>query len=78
MDREITMLEKAIYGDYEIKDIYTNLERCREISSELKILDIIEPSGRNVGLIAELIYRMNNMPELQIIEMDEYNLNQPN
>ena len=72
------MLEKAIYGDYEITDIYTNLERCREISKELKILDIIEPSGRNVGLIAELIYRMNNMPELQIIEMDEYNLNQPN
>ena len=67
MDIERSMLEKAIYGDYEIKDIHTNLERCREISGELKILDIIDPTGRNVGLIAELIYRINNMPELQVI-----------
>mgnify|MGYP003627647952 CR=1 FL=1 len=78
MDRERTTLEKAIYGDYEIKDIFTNLERCREISSELKILDIIEPSGKNVGLLAELVYRINNMPELELIEIDEFNLTQPN
>tara|TARA_R110000744_G_scaffold177957_2_gene296956 strand:+ start:161 stop:397 length:237 start_codon:yes stop_codon:yes gene_type:complete len=78
MDRERTMLEKAIYGDYEIKDIFTNLKRCREISSELKILDIIEPSGKNVGLLAELVYRINNMPELGLIEIDEFNLTQPN
>jgi len=78
MDRERTMFEKALIGDYEIKDVFTNIQRCREISSELKILDLIDPNSRDVSLIAELVYRVNNMPELELIEIDEYTLNNPN
>ena len=78
MDRERTMFEKALIGDYEIKDVFTNIQRCREISSELRILDLIDPNSRNVSLMAELVYRVNNMPELELIEVDEYSLNNPN
>ena len=78
MDRERTMFEKALIGDYEIKDVFTNIQRCKEISSELKILDLIDPNSRDVSLIAELVYRVNNMPELELIEIDEYSLNNPN
>ena len=78
MDRERTMFEKALIGDYEIKDVFTNIQRCREISSELKILDLIDPNSRNVSLMAELVYRVKNMPELELIEVDEYSLNNPN
>jgi len=28
--------------------------------------------------MAELVYRVNNMPELELIEIDEYSLNNPN
>ena len=72
------MFEKALIGDYEIKDVFTNIQRCREISSELRILDLIDPNSRNVSLMAELVYRVNNMPELELIEIDEYSLNNPN
>ena len=78
MERERTMFEKALIGDYEIKDVFTNIQRCREISSELRILDLIDPNSRNVSLMAELVYRVNNMPELELIEIDEYSLNNPN
>ena len=78
MDRERTMFEKALIGDYEIKDVFTNIQRCREISSELRILDLIDPNSRNVSLMAELVYRVKNMPELEHIEVDEYSLNNPN
>ena len=78
MDRERTMFEKALIGDYEIKDVFTNIQRCREISSELRILDLIDPNSRDVSLIAELVYRVNNMPKLELIEIDEYTLNNPN
>jgi hypothetical protein len=78
MERERTMFEKALIGDYEIKDLYTNIERCKEISDQLQILDIIDPNSRNVGLLAELVYRVSNMPELELIELDEYALNNPN
>ena len=49
MERERTMFEKALIGDYEIKDLYTNIERCKEISDQLQILAIIDPNSRNVG-----------------------------
>ena len=78
MDRERTMFEKALIGDYEIKDVFTNIQRCREISSELRILDLIDPNSRDVSLMAELVYRVNNMPELELIEIDEYTLNNTN
>tara|TARA_R110002096_G_scaffold426256_1_gene635793 strand:- start:1085 stop:1303 length:219 start_codon:yes stop_codon:yes gene_type:complete len=72
------MFEKAIMGDYEVEDIHSNLRRCREISGQLNVLDIIDPTSRNVGLIAELVFRVNNMPELELIELEEFNLSQPN
>jgi len=78
MERERTMFEKALIGDYEIKDVFTNIERCKEISDQLQILDIIDPNSRNVGLLAELVYRVSNMPKLELIELDEYALNNPN
>ena len=78
MNRERTMFEKAIMGDYEVEDIHSNLRRCREISGQLNVLDIIDPTSRNVGLIAELVFRVNNMPELELIELEEFNLSQPN
>ena len=78
MNRERTMFEKALMGAYEVDDIYSNLRRCREISGQLNVLDIIDPTSRNVGLIAELVFRVNNMPELELIELEEFNLSQPN
>ena len=78
MDRERTMFEKALIGDYEINDVFTNIQRCREISSELRILDLIDPNSKNVSLMAEIVYRAKNMPELELIEIDEYSLNNPN
>ena len=78
MNREITLFEKALIGDYEIKDIYTNIARCKEIADKLKILDIIDPTSKNVSLIAELVYRVKYMPDLQLIEIDEFVLDNPN
>ena len=72
------MIEKALQGDYEIVDIFTNIKRCKEISDQLEILDIIDPTSRDMGLLAELVYRVSNMPELELIEVDEFNLNNPN
>ena len=78
MDRERTLFERALVGDYEIVDIFTNIKRCKEISDAIEILDIIDLTSKNIGLLAELVYRVSNMPELELIEVDEYNLNNPN
>ena len=78
MDMYKTLYQKALSGDYEISNVYDNLERCREISNELKIMDIIDPSSRQVGLLSELLYRMKHMPELEILDLSTIDEVEPN
>jgi len=68
MDNRVTLYQKAILGDFEVSNVYDNIERCKEISYDLNITDIINPSSKEIGLLAELLYRVKNMPELEIID----------
>tara|TARA_R100000781_G_scaffold75004_2_gene46669 strand:- start:601 stop:837 length:237 start_codon:yes stop_codon:yes gene_type:complete len=78
MGKELTLFDKALVGDFEIGDIHYNINRCKEISRELKILDIIDPSSRKMGLMSELLYRVQNMPELHLVEFDDIGLTEIN
>ena len=73
-----TLYQKALSGDFEINDVYYNLERCREISKELKIMDIIDHNSRQIGLLSELLFRMKNMPELEILDITRLDDQEPN
>tara|TARA_R100000995_G_C3401012_1_gene84880 strand:+ start:25 stop:261 length:237 start_codon:yes stop_codon:yes gene_type:complete len=73
-----TLYQKALSGDFKIGNVYENLERCREISEELKLMDVIDPNSRQIGLISELLYRMKNMPELEILDVNFFLNEKPN
>ena len=73
-----TLYQRALDGDFEINDVYYNLERCREISKELKIMDIIDPNSKQIGLLSELLFRMKNMPELEILDITILDDQEPN
>tara|TARA_Y100001938_G_scaffold138465_1_gene204027 strand:- start:821 stop:1057 length:237 start_codon:yes stop_codon:yes gene_type:complete len=73
-----TLYQRALDGDFEINDVYYNLERCREISKELKIMDIIDPNSKQIGLLSELLFRMKNMPELEILDITRLDDQEPN
>ena len=65
-------------NDFQTDSVYDNLERCREISNELKITDIINPNSRQMGLLSELLYRIQNMPELEILDLNLLDDRKPN
>ena len=73
-----TLYQKALSGDFEIDNVFENLERCREISAELKLMDVIDPNSKQIGLLSELLYRMKNMPELEILDMTMMHDEEPN
>ena len=73
-----TLYQKALAGDFKIGNVYENLERCREISAELKLMDVIDPNSKQIGLLSELLYRMKNMPELEILDMTMMHNQEPN
>ena len=65
-------------NDFQTDSVYDNLERCREISDELKITDIIDPNSKQIGLLSELLYRIQNMPELEILDLNLLDDRKPN
>ena len=65
-------------NDFHIDNVYENLERCREISQELQLTDIIDPNSKQIGLLSELLYRMKNMPELEILDLNLLDDQEPN
>ena len=65
-------------NDFRIDNVYDNLERCREISNELKLTDLIDPTSKQIGLLSELLYRMKNMPELEILDLNLLDDQEPN
>ena len=78
MERDKTLYEKAILNDFQIDNIVDNLNRCREISNELKLIDIIDPSSRQINLLSELLYRIQNMPDLELLDFNLFMNNEPN
>jgi len=76
MDNRVTLYHKARLGDFEIGDVYENIERCKEISQDLNITDVINPTSKEIGLLAELLYRVKNMPELEIVDFIDIETNQ--
>jgi hypothetical protein len=78
MERNRTLYQRARMNDFQIDNVYDNLERCREISNELKITDIINPNSRQMGLLSELLYRIQNMPELEILDLNLLDNQEPN
>ena len=78
MERDKTLYEKAILNDFQIDNIVDNLNRCREISNELKLIDIIDPSSRQINLLSELLYRIQNMPDLELLDFNMFMNNEPN
>ena len=78
MERNRTLYQRARMSDFHIDNVYENLERCREISQELKLTDLIDPTSKQIGLLSELLYRMKNMPELEILDLNLLDDQEPN
>jgi len=62
--------QQALSREIIIGDPAHNITRCKELAEELKITDVVDPSGRQIGMLAELLYRVKEIPELEIIDIE--------
>jgi hypothetical protein len=62
--------QQALSREIIIGDPAYNISRCKELAEELKITDVVDPSGRQIGMLAELLYRVKEIPELEIIDIE--------
>ena len=65
-----TTFHKALLGEIDLGHPQANIQRAKELASEIKIMDVIDPTSRQIGLLAELIARVRESPELELIEIE--------
>ena len=58
---------KALNGDFDVESTFDNLNECFKIARNLKVTDLIDPSSRQIGEVAELVYRLQHCPDFEII-----------
>ena len=56
-----TLYQQAKANELEELDIFRTIERMQEISTEIKLTDLINPTSRQMGLIAELLWRVERI-----------------
>ena len=69
MHKETKMM-KALNEELELKRSFHSLNKCIELSKEIKLTELINPSSKITGDLAELIYRLQNLSEFEILDFN--------
>ena len=56
-----TLYHKARDNEFDELDIFSTIERLQEIAEEIKLTDLINLSSRQMGLVAELLWRVDRI-----------------
>jgi len=61
LDKLKTLYHKARDNEFEELDIFRTIERLQEIAEEIKLTDLLSLSSRQMGLVAELLWRVDRI-----------------
>jgi len=56
-----TLYHKARDNEFEELDIFSTIERLQEIANEINLTDLINLSSKQMGLVAELLWRVDRI-----------------
>ena len=61
LDKLRTLYQRAKHDDFEELDIFQTIDRIQEIAQEINFTDLVNLSSRQMGLIAELLWRVKRI-----------------
>jgi len=65
-----TKFMKAIKGDYELVGTFQSLNKCIKLADKIQLTELIQPSSKITGDLAELIYRLKNLDQFEILDFN--------
>ena len=66
-----TLYHRAKEDDFEELDIFSTIKRLQEIADEIKFSDLVSLSSRQMGMIAELLWRVHRI-EISPIDKSDF------
>lgn len=61
LDKLKTLLQKAREDSFDDLDIFSTVNRLQEIAKEVKFADLVDLSSKQMGLVAELLWRVKRI-----------------
>ena len=66
-----TLYHRARDNDFEELDIFSTIKRLQEIADEIKFSDLVSLSSRQMGMVAELLWRIHRI-EISPIDKSDF------
>tara|TARA_R100000742_G_C4199526_1_gene29062 strand:+ start:253 stop:480 length:228 start_codon:yes stop_codon:yes gene_type:complete len=73
-----TRLDKALVNGWSTENSIDNINRAIELSKDIPILDIIDPSSKIRHDLAEIVSRLKNADTLEMMNFNEIDNNSVN
>tara|TARA_R100001198_G_C5084999_1_gene124625 strand:- start:125 stop:358 length:234 start_codon:yes stop_codon:yes gene_type:complete len=65
-------LDKALGNDFSNESSINNINSAITIAKSMKVYDVVDPSGKIMGEIAEMVSRLQNAEELESVDMNDF------
>ena len=65
-------LDKALGNDFSKESSIDNINSAITIAKSMKVYDVVDPSGKIMGEIAEMVSRLQNAEELESVDMNDF------
>tara|TARA_R110000823_G_scaffold188677_3_gene320656 strand:+ start:475 stop:696 length:222 start_codon:yes stop_codon:yes gene_type:complete len=69
MDKDSKYMQ-VVNEELELAGTFETLNKCIELSRQITLTDLISPSTRTTGEVAELIYRLQNLAEFEVLDFN--------
>tara|TARA_R100000315_G_C5159626_1_gene91751 strand:- start:27 stop:260 length:234 start_codon:yes stop_codon:yes gene_type:complete len=67
-----TKTNKALDNEWKDETSYDNINKAIKLAKNIKVIDIINPTSTIVHDLVEIVSRLQNSDELEIVDMPEY------
>ena len=67
-----TKTNKALDNEWKDETSYDNINKAIKLAKNIKVIDIMNPTSTIVHDLVEIVSRLQNSDELEIVDMPEY------
>tara|TARA_R100000781_G_scaffold72878_1_gene45546 strand:- start:2567 stop:2818 length:252 start_codon:yes stop_codon:yes gene_type:complete len=72
VEKRKTRMEKALDNSWREETSFKNINEAIKLAKNISITDTIDPNTKIRYDLAEIVSRLQNADELEIVDMDEY------
>jgi|TARA_R110002020_G_scaffold35259_4_gene106608 hypothetical protein len=63
-------LDRAISNEFKENSSHENINGAIKLAMNMKVIDILEPTGKTIGELAEIVSRLQNADSLEVIDIE--------